>query len=323
MAVHDPLADLKAEIAAEEAAADAAEKTAADEPGAAAAAAASDKDESDEGREPGEEQVEDDQADDADEQDGEDDADADADADEQDAAADDDKKPAKKDTIPKARLAEETQKRRQSDARAVRAEREAAELRQRLDAVTNPKLDKDGKPIPKTPEQERQELFEAARQQARMEIRVENFQNAGTAAFGAEFDEACDSLSELGAPAELIVLALEATETPKQAAKAIFLLSKEEPEVIKKFLTSSGIKQGVMLGKLAAKPTAKADKDEEIEEEKPRVAAKKADVSRAPAPIKPVKGSRTVPDGFGDDVPDDVFTKRFEENILNPQRARH
>lgn len=295
----DPLADLKAELAAEAAAGTTdGEEEATAAPVAAAAVAATDDEDPD--------------------------AKADDDAkDEKPAApapkaAKDDKPAAPKPKadadrpkfVPVSRVNEETAKRR-------RAERDLAAANERLAALEAAPPGKDAKPVS---EDDRKKVVAEARQMARLEVMAENFVNAGYDEYGAkEFDSVSSSLSDLGAPDNLVVIAVEATGSAAKAARAIYNLGQQEAEVIEAFFRLPPLRMAAKLEALASAPKAEAPTEEDDEADKKPAGGKKSngkvsgEVSRAPAPIAPVGGRAAAAndDDITDDLSEDQFTERF------------
>lgn len=293
----DPLAGLKEEIAAENAAADA---------------------EAEEGKKPTQvaKDVADDEDDATDETEGETEAEEGKKPTKVEEPKDGDKKPKLKTNAERqvsiSRLNEEGAKRR-------KAERELEETQAELAALKKPA--KDGDKSAKTEEEIRTE----ARAQARLEIQVENFINAAYAEYGQkEFDALSDTLIQLGAPDSLIALAVEATGTPALAAKAVFMLSQEDAEVIEATFKQSPIRLAATLAKFASTRVRgkKVEAEDEDNDELPPKKGAARKVSEAPTPLRPVNGSGRIPEGFGDEVSEEEFTKNFDK-LLDNRSARH
>lgn len=296
-ALTDPLADIKSEVQAEmaaeaAAAAEAAGDVGAEDSGAAedeAAAAAAAAEAAAEG---------------AEEQSGAEPAEAAKDGDDAERP-----RRQRQATVPRERY-DETQAK-------LRKEREArGALQAELDALKKPKDGEGEKPRAKTEDEIRAE----AKAQARLEIKLENFVESGNKTYTREaFEDACNELVSHGANGNIVTVALGATETTADAAKAIYLLAQKEPAEIERFLALSTLRQAATLAKLAeSRPSRSARATEaegEDEEEAPatRGAKPARRVSEAPAPITPVRGNGRIEEGFGDGVPDDVFTERFNK----------
>lgn len=284
--LNDPIADLKAELAAE--AADAAENG---DDKAAKPEAGDDEPEE--------------------KADGEDALEAKA---EPEAKADDDKAPKQK-FVPIARVNEEAAKRRKAD-------RENADLRGRLAAFES--AGKDGKDTKPVSEADRKQVVAEARQLARLEVMAEGFVNAGYEEYGqAEFDSISSSLSDLGAPDNLVVIAIEATGSASKAAQAIYNLGQLEAKEIEALFQMSPIRLGAKLATLAPARKAKAA-EPEGDEPKPKVNGKATQqVSKAPAPIKPVGGNGAAAndDDITDELSEEQFTARFDK-LMDKSFAR-
>lgn len=218
--------------------------------------------------------------------------------------------------VPVSRVNEEAAKRRKAD-------RENAELRGRLAAFESAGKDsKDTKPVS---EADRKQVVAEARQLARLEVMAEGFVNAGYEEYGqAEFDSISSSLSDLGAPDNLVVIAIEATGSAVKAAQAIYNLGQLEAKEIEALFQMSPIRLGAKLATLAPARKAKVAEPETYEP-KPKANGKPAapQVSRAPAPIKPVGGNGAAAndDDITDDLSEEQFTARFDK-LMDKSFAR-
>lgn len=223
---------------------------------------------------------------------------------EKDASEEEEEPPAKKS---KERLIPVSERNREAAARR-KAERELAAAQAELAELKGKTTGEDGKPAPKTEDQIREE----ARAEARMEMMVQSFLTAGYEEHGKkEFDGLCNTLSEMGAPQNLVPIAVAATGSPESAAKAIFQLSQQDPAEIEEILNMPPLRQGAALARLVtARPRRSAQQQEEVPVRK---------VSKAAPPIKPLKGANKVPEGLGDEVPDDVWTERFFKELEKPR----
>lgn len=301
MAVRDPLAELAAEIDAETAAAD--QKAADAESGESKA------DEKKADAEPKKPLSERNPAKADDEPEDEEKDEEASDEDEPEGQEAKPEKKSKERLIPVSERNKEAAARRKAEAALELAQAELATLRSKP---------VDGKEVNKTPEQIRSE----AKAEARAELQVETFLSAGYSEHGKkEFDDLCNTLSDMGAPTNLVPVAIAATGTPESAAKAIYQLSQLDPEQIEEILAMPVMRQGAALARLVTarpkRPVAVLDDDSE--EDEPALGKKAGKVSKAPAPVKPIKGARTVPEGLGDDVPDEVFTERFFKDLEKPR----
>lgn len=213
--------------------------------------------------------------------------------------------------VPIGRVNEETAKRR-------RAEREIEGLKERIAALeADPESAK--KPVS---EDDRKKMQAEARAQARLEMTVESFLNAGNEAYGEdEFNALSSTLSDLGAPDTLVLIAIEATGSAALAAKAIFNLGQKDAAEIEKIFKMSPIRLGAQLAALTG--PRRAPKKEEEDEEPVRANGKDIPVSKAPKPIQPVQGSAKAKDDEIDDtLSEDEFTERFDK-LMDRRRARH
>lgn len=306
--VHDPLADLKAEIAAEEAAlagqeadtqaAEAAAQQAEDE----RLAAEADDDATDETPDP------------------------DVAAQAEVEGKPDDAKPDKK--TKKGKKGEES-----DDERMVPASRlnqyavENRKLTKQLDTLSQEveKLKNPVKPGEKkqlTPEEYRDQIRTQERANIRLEMQLEEFTSAGNAKYTqAAFDTACNKISELiDGPNDLVAIAIEAAGTPKAAADALYLLGQNDAPEIEAFLALSPIRKAAQLAKLAATRPSRATKQDDDPAYRPKRPKVEED-DEPPVPLRPLKGNARIPEGLGDDVPDDVWNERFEKQIMNKGRV--
>lgn len=219
------------------------------------------------------------------------------------------KEPAEK-MIPVERLNEEAVKRR-------KAEKIAEELTAEVEKLKNPKKAEEQ---PKPRQLTLEEVRVQERAAARLEIQLEDFVASGPGVAGTQeaFDAACNKINDLiSGPSNLIAIAIEATGSPKDAAKALYQLGQDDVSEIEKFLALSPIRQAARLAKLA---TARVQRDDEPEP-KPKRKAKVEEDEDPPTPLRPIKGNNRVQEGLGDEVPDEVFTERF--NQLMDKRVRH
>ena len=65
-----------------------------------------------------------------------------------------------------------------------------------------------------------------------------------------------------------------------------------------------------------ASPRSKGKPDDD-DEPKTTKRARIEEDNEPPVPLRPVKGNARIPEGLGDDVPDEVFYERFEKQIMN------
>jgi len=139
------------------------------------------------------------------------------------------------------------------------------------------------------------------------------------------FDAACNMLADMGAPQNLVAIAMEAAGSPADAAKVVYRLSQEEPEEIERIFALTPGRQIAALAKLSvSRPRRATAEDTDEEEDAPVLGRKAGKVSKAPPPVKPLQGNKKVPEGLGDEVPDDVFTDRFFQMLEKPRgRAAH
>jgi len=219
------------------------------------------------------------------------------------------KEPDKDKLVPIARINEETAKRR-------KAERRLDQLEAEIEALRNPPA--------KAPDGTRQpthdEILAQAREQVRQEMVLEEFVNSGNKEYTREaFEKVCSELHDLGAPPNLVNIAIEATGSPSLAAKAIYLLGQEDATQIEAFYAMSPLRQAAHLARYA---TARSRRSQEEPETRQRTRpAQVEEEAEPPAPIAPIRGNGRVPDGLGDDVPDDVFTERFDK-LMDARHAR-
>lgn len=297
----DPLADLKAEIAAE--AAKNGQQPAPEDGGDEADLEAS----SDEGGDGDAEGEEDKAPEGAEAKDGEGKADAPKDKKAVKAKDKDDNA-----VVPRSRYNEEAAKRRV-------AENTIKDLEARLSKLENPpKPGEEGKPKPLTIE----EIRAQERANVRLEMQLEDFVNTGNKKYTQEaFDASCNRISEVigkGKPNNLVAIAIEATGTPALAAKAIYLLGQADVPEIEAFVGMSALKQAAHLARLAApRSSSKGKQDDDEDDPKPRKMAKIDQDDEPPPPLRPIKGNGRIPEGLGDDVPEDVWFDRFEKQIMN------
>lgn len=209
-------------------------------------------------------------------------------------------------TIPRARLDEEYAKRRRAERIARENSEKAARLEKELEEVRKAKP-ADGK----TPDQIREEI----RAEEHFKLQVNQMTEAGNKNFGEkEFDEAADRLTDLGAPGTLVNLALAATDTPSAAARAIFMFGQQTPEEIERVLALPPLKQATYLARMSTQRAKNDAKERDEEDDKP--ARTRAPLRTPPKPIKPLGGKEAMTEGFGDDVPDEIWGERFNKEIL-------
>jgi len=300
--LRSPIADLLAEVAAEDAAAEAA---AADKPAAARSAAddagSADAEGADGERSAAEAAAAEENAETAG-------SEVDEDASEKEDAGKKTKgkKAASPRMVPVERLNEEAVKRR-------KLEKSIEDMQKRLDAITNPPKPEE-KPAPRQRTEE--EIRAQARADARLEIQLENFVSQGNSTYTKEaFDAACNKISDLvGGPSNLIAIAIEATGSERDAAKAIYTLGQEDAPEIESFLKLSPIRQAAALARLAT-TRAKGKQDD------PPARGRRSDDDEPPAPIRPVKGASRVEDTFRDEMSDKDFFRMMDEKILKQPRA--
>ena len=208
-----------------------------------------------------------------------------------------------------------------------RAERELEQARAELASLKQTKP-KEGEDKVEITEEQRDA---AARARARLEIQLEEFVSYGNKTFGVGedkkpvFDAACNMLADMGAPQNLVAIAMEAAGSPADAAKVVYRLSQEEPEEIERIFALTPGRQIAALAKLSvSRPRRATAEDTDEEEDAPVLGRKAGKVSKAPPPVKPLQGNKKVPEGLGDEVPDDVFTDRFFQMLEKPRgRAAH
>ena len=285
----DPLADLRAELAAEAQAEAAADPK---NPPAEAEATADDAAVAAEGGEP----------------EGEEGSEAQAAVEGREAK----KKDAK--AVPVSRFNEEAVKRRQAQKRVDELERE-------LEAVKNPQKTDPSRPRQPTIE----ELREQIRAEERFKMQIDDFVGNGYKDFGQEqFDAASKKIADLiaGDTTNIVNVALEAAGTPKLAAKALYLLGQGDASEIEAFLALSPLRQAAAIAKLASS-RIKGDEEPARVPAKAKAKARVEEDEEPPAPLRPIKGGSRVPEGLGDDVPEDVWFDRFEKTIMNNDSRRH
>lgn len=236
-------------------------------------------------------------------------------------AADDDKVPAKKS---RERLIPVSERNKEAAARR-KAERQLADaLAENAALKATPAKDGDKKDAP-TPEQ----MEAVAEARARLKLQLEEFVNVGAKSYGMSddgkttvFDAACNMLSDMGAPPNLVAIAIEAAGGAADAAKLVYRLSQEDPAEIERVFTLTPVRQVAALARLSVtrpKRSATTDDSEEADDEAPQLGRKAGKVSKAPPPVRPLKGANKVPEGLGDDVPEEVFTERFFKELEKPR----
>lgn len=170
---------------------------------------------------------------------------------------------------------------------------------------------------PKPPRSEDQ-IIAQARAQARLEIQLETFATEGNTKYGqAAFDAACDKVAKLiGGPTDLVAVAIEVTGSPKDASTAIMTLGSMEAPDITAFLQLSRLRQAAQLARWAtpARRRAAATEDEPAPRRRRQVEVEEDEELE---PIRPLQGANAVSESLGDDVPMDLWVKRFDEQVLN------
>jgi len=201
--------------------------------------------------------------------------------------------------------------------RVRQLEKEKEELERKLNPLPEPP--------PQAPKTEAQIRAEE-RALARLDVQMEAFSAAGNERYTQKaFDAACDKIAKLiNGPTNLISLAIEATGTPKDAANAIMALGQGDAPEIEAFLKLSLIKQATHLAKLAAARTRKAATAED--EPAPRRRAKvevEEDEDEEIQPLRPLSAGNAVNESLGDDVPMDLWVERFDKQVLNKGKLAH
>jgi hypothetical protein len=220
-------------------------------------------------------------------------------------------KPASERMVPAERMNEYAVKNRQ-------LERRLETLAEELERLRNPPKQEAEKP-PQTADQIRAEAIA----QAKLEITVDAFVAEGNSAFGeAEFGAACQRIQDLiGKKNNLVTIAVAALDTPAAAARALGRLGQKDAPEIEAFLKMPEAKMGRLLEKYANEKAPKAPKAEGGEREPAPRRARIEQEEEPPEPIRPINGGNRVAEGFEDEVPDDVWFKRFDEQILNKPRS--
>jgi hypothetical protein len=179
-------------------------------------------------------------------------------------------------------------------------------------------------PADLTPQQRTEAQIRAeTRAQVRLEIQLEAFSAEGSAAYTQKaFDAACDKIAKLiNGPTNLVALAIEATGSPKDAAKAIYAIGSNDAPEIEAFLKLSPIRQAAHLAKLV---TTRKRAAAEEEEPAPRPRRRQVEVEEEELePLTPLNGTNVVNESLGDDVPMDVWVERFDKQILNKGKLAH
>lgn len=218
------------------------------------------------------------------------------------------KKPKGKETaarmVPGERLNEYAVKNRQLT-------KQLEEMSTRLDRIEHPEKYQPNQPL--TEEQVRHQI----RAEEREALRRESFLTTGYEAFGQkEFDAACNHLASLlptGAGPPFVTMVIDTFEgNMEHASKAIKRLAEMDVPEAEAFLAKSPAAQIRSLSELVRtrqRPENGKGKKAQLEEEE-----------EAPEPLRPLRGQGRVEEGLGDDVPDDVWFKRFDERVLNKPR---
>jgi len=173
-------------------------------------------------------------------------------------------------------------------------------------------------PAPPKPARTEDQIRTEARAQARLEIQLESFTAAGNEKYGQQaFDQACDKIAKLiGGPTNLVAIAIEATGSPKDAATAIATLGQGDAPEIEAFLRLSPIRQAAQLARMAS--TTRARRGDDDDEPAPRRRRQiEVEEDEELEPIRPLQGANAVSESLGDDVPMDLWVKRFDEQVLN------
>lgn len=308
---NDPLADLRAEIAAEAAEAeDDAAKADADKESAPTKK---------EGEEPEKEEPDEEKEPESEEEADEGEAEGDEQEEGKEAAL---KAESKKEKRGKDRLVPISRV-NEAEAQRRKAQRDLDAALAELQALKG-SPDKDGEDK-KAPDVEKIRAEERAR--VRMEMQVESFLNAGYSEYGQkEFDTVSKTIADLGAPDDFLMVAIEATGSAALGAKAVYLLGQEDADFIESVLKQSPLRMAATLARLAnvrLRP-AKRGAQEETEEEEEPAPRRKAAVSKAPAPLKPVNGhAHASDDEITDDLSEEEFTARFGKMMDRHYDHRH
>jgi hypothetical protein len=186
---------------------------------------------------------------------------------------------------------------------------------------TNEELERKLNPPPElTPQQLTEAQIRAdARAHARLEIQLEAFQEAGNARYTQEaFDAACAKIAKLiNGPSQLVAVAIEATGTPKDASTAIMTLGSMDAPNIAAFLQLSQIKQAAQLSKWATARPKRAADDEAPPRRRQQIEQEEEELE----PITPLQGATRVDESLGDEVPPEVWFERFEKQVMNKGRS--
>jgi hypothetical protein len=193
-------------------------------------------------------------------------------------------------------------------------ERRVETLAEELERLRNPP-----KPEAERPAQTADQIRAEAIAQAKLEMTIDAFVAEGEAAFGADdFGAACKRIQDLiGKPNNLVSIAVAAMDSPKDAARALGRLGQKDAPEIEAFLKMPEAKMGRLLEKYANEKAPKAPKAEGGEREPSPRRARIEQEEEPPEPLRPLSGGNRVQEGFEDEVPDDVWFKRFDEQILN------
>ena len=219
------------------------------------------------------------------------------------------KKKAKK-SVPEAERMVPVERMNEYAVRVRQLEKEKEELEAKLNPPPPPPPQ-----APKTEDQIRAE----ARAMARLEIQLEQFSAEGNARYTQKvFDKACDKIAGLIAgPSNLVALAIEATGgSPKDASVAIMALGSMDAPEITAILAQSQIRQAAQLAKWATARTKRAAVEEEPAPRRKQV-IEEEDEDEEITPLRPIRGSTTVNESLGDDVPAELWFDRFEKQIMN------
>jgi hypothetical protein len=208
--------------------------------------------------------------------------------------------------VPAERLNEYALKNRQQ-AKAIE------ELNARLDRMEHP--EKYVGPQPETEENVRVRI----RAEEREGLRRESFLTVGYEAFGKkEFDDACNHVASLlpnGAGPGFVSMVIDTFEgNMKQASGAIKRLAEMDVSEAEAFLAKTPAAQVRTLSELVRT----RQRTEPANGKRTRVQLEEDE--EAPEPLRPLRGQGRIEEGLGDDVPDDVWFQRFKDRVLDKPR---